>query len=82
MKRVRIAPHKCGKCPARWYGMTMAHCRACHGTFTGITAFTVHRVGPLDGRVCDFSKLTEVRPGVFGQPSDSGWFERDQGVRE
>ena len=30
-------------CSAWWTGLTAAHCSACHETFTGITAFDLHR---------------------------------------
>lgn len=75
-------PNRCGECPATWWGLAMAHCRACHRTFTGVTAFSAHRVGPVEGRVCDLQNLVEVRPGVWGQPGSADWSERRAGVRE
>lgn len=32
-------------CGARWTGLRMEHCRACHATFSGTTAGDMHRVG-------------------------------------
>lgn len=34
----------CGGCPARWTGLTTAHCAGCHRTFGGIAGFDAHRV--------------------------------------
>lgn len=33
----------CGGCDHRWSGLNIAHCAACHCTFTTISAFDVHR---------------------------------------
>lgn len=30
-------------CDAWWTGLSAAHCSACHTTFTGVTAFDLHR---------------------------------------
>jgi hypothetical protein len=37
--------HVCGKCAARWGGLTTAHCSACHRTFTTVANFDRHRAG-------------------------------------
>lgn len=37
-------PHSCSRCPNRWSGATRAHCKACHRTFTRVSAFDQHRV--------------------------------------
>lgn len=47
------APHRCGNCPARWWGARIAHCSSCHETFSTVTAFDAHRVGPDNARRCD-----------------------------
>lgn len=33
----------CGRCPARWAGITAAHCGACHRTFGTNVLFDRHR---------------------------------------
>lgn len=35
----------CKGCTARWTGMSMAHCPSCHGTFSTVSNFDVHRSG-------------------------------------
>jgi hypothetical protein len=35
----------CARCPARWGGLTTAHCSACHRTFTTDAASQKHRAG-------------------------------------
>lgn len=42
----------CARCASRWGGLLTAHCGGCHQTFTGITAFDKHRVGPPSNRIC------------------------------
>lgn len=39
----------CTKCLAQWGGMNTCHCTACHQTFSGITAFSAHRLGYTEG---------------------------------
>lgn len=36
---------KCPRCAAKWTGQNTCHCAACHITFSGYTAFDVHRSG-------------------------------------
>lgn len=40
---VRQHAASCSGCPARWSGFAVAHCRACHHTFAGVTLFDLHR---------------------------------------
>lgn len=35
----------CPGCPAKWTGLRIEHCAACHETFTGTKAGDRHRVG-------------------------------------
>lgn len=63
-------PNSCGKCPARWHGQAMCHCRSCHLTFSGVTAFDMHRAGSVDNRSCTTDRLAENRPGVWGQADE------------
>jgi hypothetical protein len=39
----------CRKCGKDWGGLNTCHCSACHETFTGITAFDMHRAGSHAG---------------------------------
>lgn len=72
-------PHSCGKCDARWSGLNTAHCAAdgCHRTFSGVSAFDLHRIGGVDNRSCDVTqrdksgdlKLVQKESGTWGYPS-------------
>jgi hypothetical protein len=43
----------CAACGRRWTGRAPCHCSGCHQTFTGITAFDMHRTGShVTGRWC------------------------------
>lgn len=33
----------CNGCDNRWTGLRTCHCSACHRTFTGLSAFDLHR---------------------------------------
>lgn len=51
-----VAPHSCGGCPTRWWGLNMAHCARCHRTFSTVTGFDLHKVNgrcidPASGKV-------------------------------
>jgi len=35
----------CGRYRAHWTGLGTTHCSGCHRTFTGVTAFDIHRRG-------------------------------------
>jgi hypothetical protein len=35
--------HGCSRCPKRWSGSKTAHCPSCHETFSGPSAFDLHR---------------------------------------
>lgn len=60
----------CKKCDVTWTGLRMAHCCTCGRLFTTVANFDRHRVGPVWKRRCEIDRktLTEVRPGVWGQP--------------
>lgn len=70
-------PNACGKCDARWSGSNIAHCRACHRTFTTPATFDQHRsakYADLDG------KRVQVREnGQCYDPADDGLVQNDRG---
>lgn len=37
--------HTCGGCDKTWTGTNMAHCGACHHTFSSVALFDLHRQG-------------------------------------
>ena len=54
----------CGGCDHRWTGLKIAHCAACHSTFTTVQAFDRHR----DSDHCrrpKFAKRSDGRPLYF-----------------
>lgn len=60
----------CGGCPKTWTGLTIAHCGACHETFSSITHFDAHRSQyGQRGRCLDPKGLTRTRRGEdTGEP--------------
>lgn len=82
MTRQSLPTHKCGKCPARWDGAKFCHCDTCHRTFTAVSAFDLHRVGPLDDRSCDINqrdkhrnlRLVQNASGIWGTPGAESRF--------
>lgn len=42
----------CSGCPERWTGRSVAHCAACHRTFSGVSAFDRHRSVRGDHGAC------------------------------
>ena len=50
--RKSVPPHSCGRCERRWDGLAEAHCTSCCRHFGSVTAFDVHRTGPVDDRQC------------------------------
>lgn len=67
-------PIACGTCGAIWTGLIACHCSGCHETFTGLSAFDIHRVG---GQCCDpaaiVNKKGEHRLVRVDKPHWSGW---------
>jgi hypothetical protein len=64
-------------CGARWTGLTRAHCSGCHLTFSGITAFDLHRRGGGCVDPSTLLALVQDEAGTWGYPSgDGGWVER------
>lgn len=59
-----------------------AHCGACHETFSGITAFDHHRIGPVDERTCVTPTDCGMHLNAYGVWSQEGgraYWERPQG---
>lgn len=67
--RVDPPPHSCGGCDARWGGFRIAHCAACHRTFSTPANFDRHRAGSKDGR----------KPGEGHDPAACGLVRTPQG---
>ncbi|AEJ92194.1 hypothetical protein OPTIMUS_138 [Mycobacterium phage Optimus] len=59
-----MAEFGCARCDARWGGVRTAHCGSCHETFSGLSAFEIHRAGSHSkGRYClDPSTVTNENP--------------------
>ena len=60
---------RCGTCNYWWTGLRACHCSGCHRTFTGLTAFDMHREG-------DHAKGTRhcVNPASVGLvPANRPW---------
>ena len=76
------APHHCNRCDSRWWGERMCHATCCHRTFSGITSFDLHKPGPGCVNPARSQKFVEVRPEVWGTPSDERALERRAALRE
>lgn len=72
----------CGK---QWTGLSTSHCGGCHETFTGISAFSAHRVGDGNGdwHCSDPKDVGLVDAGrkypCWREPVDeshAGWFKK------
>ncbi|MBO0676878.1 hypothetical protein JRC04_05335 [Mycolicibacterium sp. S2-37] len=66
--------HKC-RCGAEWAGFNTGHCAACHQTFTGITAFDLHRTGSFSEsgeRIIDKGKTEPRGPRRCLPPAEVG----------
>jgi hypothetical protein len=66
------APHHCGHSPRHeWSGALACHCSSCGLTFSGVTTFDEHQVGPrcLTIRQLKAKGIQEVRDGVLGRPN-------------
>jgi hypothetical protein len=65
---------QCSGCDNGWTGTSACHCCACHRTFTGITAFDIHRTG---GECSDptgiFTEKGEPRLVAVDKLYWSGW---------
>lgn len=74
----RRPPHGCGQCDARWSGFLTSHCGGCHRTFSGLTAFDLHRDGShskgtrhcVDPESVGLVENSRVGYVVWGQPND------------
>jgi hypothetical protein len=94
VRKPYVPPHACGKCPARWSGINIAHCSACHKTFGGVGPFDAHRAARYElgpARTVRVSKTKtavrrakrETRPyGQCYNPMDSGLVLNNHGVWE
>lgn len=81
----RIAnPHSCGGCDARWASTHFAHCAACHCTFTGVTAFDVHRNWGVchEPRSVGLRLRDQVGIPIWGATMDEAGRERMRMLRE
>lgn len=47
-----MRPNTCGGCPATWTGLSVAHCAACHETFSGVQLFDAHRSADGERGAC------------------------------
>ncbi|MGI5245438.1 hypothetical protein [Dactylosporangium sp. CA-139066] len=56
---------------------SQAHCTACHETFTAVSHFDAHRVGPVDRRSCIVSigSRMVIPPATPDGSEYSLWFE-------
>jgi hypothetical protein len=63
---------RCPRCPATWTGLSMAHCAACHRTFSTVGNFDRHRPGEcLDPATVGLSVVRKHRDtDVWGVPID------------
>jgi hypothetical protein len=52
----------CGGCDATWTGLNVAHCAACHETFSTARLFDEHRSADGEHGSC---LRPEDRPGMF-----------------
>lgn len=59
--------HTCGGCPSHWTGLSVAHCGACHETFSAVGLFDQHR---RSGQCVDPATLTGMsrRDGMWRGP--------------
>lgn len=79
-----MKPNSCGGCDARWTALTLAHCAACHLTFTGITAFDSHRRDgacrtPAEaGLILSYRFTPTVAYGHPSRESNSNWWRERQ----
>jgi hypothetical protein len=71
----------CGGCDASWTGLGKAHCAACHFTFSGVTAFDMHRrharVHPVTGDRTDPPYGFCVKPWLVTDSTGHGMLRRD-----
>jgi hypothetical protein len=71
---------RCNGCSTTWTGAMACHCASCHRTFTGVTAFDLHRTG---GRCNDpetlVTKLGEPRLVRVTKRYWSGWGRPGEG---
>lgn len=75
------AQYSCGYCHLRWSGTTVAHCGACHVTFTSPSAFDRHRTGggcthPLDAGLHAYDRVWGV---TWGRPPRQEGSDPDTG---
>jgi len=69
-------PHHCQGCPKRWNGYNTGHCKVCHETFSGITAFDKHRVNGKCRPPAEVGLVESKRAyPCWGFPSDDGYWE-------
>lgn len=69
-------PHHCQSCPKRWGGLNTGHCKTCHETFSGITAFDKHRVNGKCKHPSEVGLVESKRAyPCWTFPADDAWWE-------
>lgn len=61
-------------CGARWDGENICHCASCHATFSSVTYFDLHRVGPWERRAC----LTPLEMATLTRKNGQPLFSQKQ----
>jgi len=66
-----IPAYTCGHCPARWSGLSFAHCGACHRTFSSVTGFDAHRLRGVCVDPAGRGLVIDVH-GIWRKPAQEG----------
>jgi len=81
----------CRGCSVHWTGLAVAHCGACHRTFSSVSTFDRHRAAKYaegeeytrtsaSGEVTTHHRKVEVRPyGECYDPIDDGMVQNERG---
>jgi hypothetical protein len=67
----------CGGCAATWTGFKVAHCSACHRTFTTPAGFDQHRARRYDTTTGERVMVRDY--GRCYDPADTGMTRNDRG---
>lgn len=67
-RQSHIAPYRCGGCPNTWTGLAMAHCSACHRTFSGVSGFDQHRLRGVCVNPAERGLVLDQQVGVWRSP--------------
>lgn len=65
---------RCGGCDNSWTGRTAAHCSTCHFTWSSVSGFDAHSVGPVDARRCRDPRTARNAAGeLIFEPMPRKW---------